>query len=76
MPARCNAKINHTPGRIARAAACGPDALAAFLKRDRCKNYPLRGKTRCKFHGGRAGRKPKHRVHDPLPAAPSDTSSM
>lgn len=74
MPARCNAKISHTPGKLARAATYGPAALDALLKRDRCKKYPLRGKSRCELHGGRAGRKPKHRVHELLGTGPSDST--
>ena len=59
LRSRCNAKISHTPGRLARAAACGEAHLRAYLKRDRCKNWPLKGKHRCRYHGGRStGHKP------------------
>ena len=57
---RCGAKIPHTPSKLVRAAACGDAALAAYLKRDRCKNYPLKGKSRCRYHGGRSRSKRMH----------------
>ena len=49
---RCGAKISHTPSKLARAAACGEQHLAALLRRTVCMNYPVRGKRRCWLHGG------------------------
>jgi hypothetical protein len=49
---RCGARIPHTDARLQRAAWHG--RLTAYLRRSggRCRNWPVRGKKRCRFHGG------------------------
>jgi len=48
----CGAKCKITPLAIETATAQGPEALVKLLKRTYCKNHPMKGKTRCRFHGG------------------------
>lgn len=49
---RCDARIPSSEGRLHRADRCGH--LAQYLRRSghRCRNWPVRGKKRCRFHGG------------------------
>ena len=68
MVQRCGAKIPHSPGRLARAASFGEAALTAYLKRDRCKCWPVRGRLRCRHHGGRTLTSEQHRVRKALAA--------
>ena len=49
---RCGAKLPSSEGRLNRADRCRH--LAQYLRRSghRCRNWPVRGKKRCRFHGG------------------------
>ena len=49
---RCDARTPSSEGRLHRADRCGH--LAQYLRRSghRCRNWPVRGKKRCRFHGG------------------------
>jgi hypothetical protein len=49
---RCNARIRRTDAARDRAAREGP--LTEYLRpsRERCRNWPVRGKKRCRMHGG------------------------
>jgi hypothetical protein len=48
----CGAKIRITARRLAKAEAIGPEAVAALLRRNTCRNHPVPGRTRCRLHGG------------------------
>lgn len=49
---RCDARL---PNRvIARDRAIRSGELAKFLRRNRCRNWPVAGSTRCRLHGGRS----------------------
>lgn len=51
-PQRCNALIRRNDARLNRAASEG--RLSQYLRRarERCRNWPVRGSKRCRFHGG------------------------
>ena len=51
-PQRCNAQIRRNDARLNRAAREG--RLSEYLRRsrERCRNWPVRGSKRCRFHGG------------------------
>ena len=51
---RCDARL---PAReVARDRAIRAGELTKFLRRNRCRNWALRGSKRCRFHGGRSTR--------------------
>jgi len=52
MVERCGARLPKSPAKSARAAAHSEAALAAYLRRTRCRLHPVPGCTRCRFHGG------------------------
>ena len=51
-PQRCNALIRRNDARLDRAAREG--RLSEYLRRsrERCRNWPVLGSKRCRFHGG------------------------
>jgi hypothetical protein len=51
-PQRCDARTRRTDAARDRAAREG--RLADYLRRsrERCRNWPIRGKKRCRLHGG------------------------
>ncbi len=51
-PQRCNARTRRNDARLNRAAREG--RLSEYLRRsrERCRNWPVRGSKRCRFHGG------------------------
>ena len=53
-PQRCNAQIRRNDARLYHAAREG--RLTEYLRRSReqCRNWPVRGSKRCRFHGGRS----------------------
>lgn len=50
----CGARLAKTPGRLARAARFGPAAVERYLRRSYCRQRPVPGARRCKYHGGLA----------------------
>jgi hypothetical protein len=52
QPRRCGARMRVSAAGLDR--AIGYDRVVQYLRRSggRCRNWPVRGKERCRFHGG------------------------